>query len=102
MRLVVPVAAPRDVGAAGVQLDRVDDGLEQRVGLEHVRKILIRDARDPRTGCRGRRASERAAASAPGFGSPIAFTIDARVGYRTMRGLGLPLRGRRVNVPHTT
>ena len=101
MRLVVAVAAPRDVGAARVQLDRVDVRLEQGVGLERVGHVLVRDARDPGP-VRRARASERAAASAPGFGSPIAFTIDARFGYRTIRGLRLPLRGRRVNVPPTT
>ena len=32
----------------------------------------------------------------------MALTIDARAGYRTILGLRLPRRGRRVNVPHTT
>ncbi len=48
------------------------------------------------------RPSAREASSAPGFGNPIALTIEARSGYRTILGLALPRRGRRVNVPHTT
>ena len=50
---------------------------------------------------RGRRARRWAATSAPGLGRPIALTKLARSGSRTSRGLGLPLRGRLVNVPAT-
>ena len=51
---------------------------------------------------RGVPASVRAAATAPGFGNPIAFTIDDRCSYRTIAGRGFPRRGARVNVPATT
>ena len=44
----------------------------------------------------------RAAASAPGLGSPIAFTIALVRGDRTILGLGFPSLGARVTVPPTT
>ena len=51
---------------------------------------------------RGARARCRAAASAPGLGNPIAFTIARRRGVRTILGLGFPSLGARVIVPPTT
>ena len=53
-------------------------------------------------GPRSRWRKVAATASAPGFGSPIALTMERRRVDRTIRGDGLPARAARVTVPPTT
>ena len=96
-----PHRAPGGVRTAGVQLEPVDVGGKELDGLARRIDVLVRDACE--TWRRPPGSSQvAAAASAPGFGSPIEFTIAPRRGERTILGFGFPFRGARVIGPPTT
>ena len=89
------VATPGDVRAARVELDAVDERLEELLEVRATASASS-SARLTSSAAWSRAAGvERARrdASAPGFGRPIAFTIDAARGYPDDPRLGVPLRG---------
>ena len=93
---------PAGVRAARVDLDAVHVRRDQLERRDRVVELLVGDRDQARARRGANRASAAAAASAPAFGRPIAFTSARRAGSRAIRGRRLPARGRSVTVPPTT